>query len=193
MALETEVKIQLESANLARELLSAGGFVPIGPREFESNQLFDTPDQRLRSAGELIRVRRIGDRRILTYKGRSLGSEHKVREELETAIGDAEMLEKILNRLGYAPTWRYEKYRTEFQRSGEAGHALLDETPIGVFLELEGDADWIDRAAVRLGFSKQDYILQSYAGLFAAFHQTHGLPLTPMIFLPHLDKTTLGS
>ncbi len=193
MALETEVKIKLENADLGRERLLAHGFLPIGPREFESNQLFDTPGQSLRSADQLIRLRRIGDRRILTFKGKSIGHEHKVREELETAIGDADVFEAILERLGYAPTWRYDKYRTEYHTPGEVGHALLDETPIGIFMELEGDADWIDKKAHQLGFSKRDYILQSYAWLFSEFCRERGIPMVPMTFVPPLGKTTLAS
>ena len=45
----------------------------------------------------------------------------------------------------------------------------LDELPLGNFLELEGDPADIDRFAGRLGFSRADYINDSYRAL----HQIH--------------------
>ncbi len=42
---------------------------------------------------------------------------------------------------------------------------MLDETPVGVFLELEGPPEWIDRTAGTLGFSEGDYITLSYLEL----------------------------
>jgi adenylate cyclase, class 2 len=42
----------------------------------------------------------------------------------------------------------------------------LDETPIGVFVELEGPAKAIDRAAQALGFAEKDYILGNYMVLY---------------------------
>jgi adenylate cyclase class 2 len=43
---------------------------------------------------------------------------------------------------------------------------MLDETPIGNFLEIEGDPAGIDAAAARLGFARSDYITDSYHRLF---------------------------
>ena len=74
------------------------------------------------------------------------------------------------------------EYRTEYARQGEPGHALLDETPIGVFMELEGPARWIDRTAKQLGFSRDDYILLSYGRLYEQWRQAHGIESTDMSF-----------
>ncbi len=182
MAVETEVKIRLDSAERGRALLSACGLTQSGEREFEWNRVYDTPDQRLRGSGQLIRIRKAGGRQILTYKGKPDASIHKTREELEISVSDADLLAEILQRLGYAAGFVYEKYRTEYQATGEAGHVLLDETPIGTFLELEGDAEWIDHMAIRLGFSKQDYVTSSYGRLYAAFCEENGVPLADMAF-----------
>ncbi len=53
-----------------------------------------------------------------------------------------------------------------YKRAGEAGHATLDETPIGVFMELEGPARWIDRTAAELGFPRESWITSSYVALY---------------------------
>ena len=86
----------------------------------------------------------------------------------------------MLARLDFIPTFRYEKFRTAYRRPGEAGVATLDETPIGVYLELEGAPRWIDRTARRLGFAEADYSTASYYGLYADYCRTHGLPVTHM-------------
>jgi adenylate cyclase class 2 len=106
-----------------------------------------------------------------------------VREELETVVSDRGAMLQILARLGYVPAWRYEKYRTEFRGSG-AGLALLDETPFGVFLELEGPAEWIDETAAALGFQPSDYLLESYGALYAEHCRLTGATPGEMVFPP---------
>jgi adenylate cyclase, class 2 len=59
---------------------------------------------------------------------------------------------------------------------------MLDETPIGVYLELEGVPRWIDSSARRLGFAESDYSTASYGGLYADYCSKHGLPVTNMTF-----------
>ena len=98
---------------------------------------------------------------------------HKVREEYEVETRDRRVLSSIVETMGFKLAWRYEKYRTEFRRPREKGKILLDETPVGDLLELEGSADWIDRTAIKLGFSKDDYITLSYRSLFVEYHREH--------------------
>ena len=162
---EVEIKLPVKDAGSARRRLRSAGFDVTKPRIFESNVIFDTPALDLRRRGALIRLREAGGKAVVTSKGPPKITRHKSREELETGIGDARVAAKILDRLGYVPGFRYEKYRTEFQRAGDAGVAMLDETPAGVFLELEGPARWIDATARELGFSKRDYITASYVRL----------------------------
>ena len=80
---------------------------------------------------------------------------------------------EILERLGYRPSFAYEKFRTTFKSPGEDGIVTLDETPIGDFLELEGPGYWIDQTDVRLGFGPADYITSSYAALYEEHRRTH--------------------
>ena len=67
--------------------------------------------------------------------------------------------------------FRYEKYRTKFAAAGEPGMITLDETPIGVFLELEGAKSWIDGTAGRLGFALSAYSTASYAALYTRYRE----------------------
>ena len=162
---ETEIKLRVPDAASARRLLRAAAFRVFKPRVFESNTIFDTPELRLRQAGSLLRVRDVKGAAKLTYKGPISAGKHKSREELEVDAGNARMLAAILEKLGFQPVFRYEKFRTEFRRD-PGGEVTLDETPIGVFLELEGSPRWIDRTARRLGFSGAEYVTESYARLY---------------------------
>ncbi len=95
-------------------------------------------------------------------------------------------MHRILEQLGYHPSFRYEKYRTEFVHSqSDAALVTLDETPIGDFLELEGPGEWIDQTARQLGFSPRDYVLDSYARLYVADCERRGMEPGHMVFASH--------
>jgi adenylate cyclase class 2 len=175
---ETEIKIPVkDGAEAARLLIEAHGYAAVGPRALQVDQVFDTPDGALKQSRRLLRVRSENEASILTYKGPpDATSPHKSREELETSAENGSTLKQILDRLGFVPSFRYEKYRTTFRAQDEPGLVALDETPIGVYLELEGPGYWIDRTALRLGFTPRDYVTASYAALYRAFAASHGGP-----------------
>ena len=180
---EVEVKLKMQDPERAAALLVEHGFRVIHPRAFESNALFDTPERALRAERRLLRVREFGGVATFTYKGTPETGRHKSREELETDVADAGMLRLMLDRLGYLPFFRYEKYRTIYQHPGEtAGLAVLDETPIGCWVELEGAPEWIDSNAARLGFSQEQYITESYGALWLSYCREHGIDSNDMVF-----------
>ena len=129
---------------------------------------------------------------VLTYKGPPDGGKHKSREELELELSDAHTIGAIFDRLAYHPAFRYEKFRTEFRQSGfsrvatgrvaTCGVAMVDETPIGVYLELEGSPAWIDHTACQLGFSEKDYITASYARLYMEWCEARCVEPGDMLF-----------
>jgi adenylate cyclase, class 2 len=180
-SLEVEIKLAVPGPAAARRLLRGKDFRVVKPRVFESNDVFDTPEQRLRNHGSLLRVRNVKREVILTFKGPPRNSKHKSREELEVNVSDAHTLATILERLGFQRTFRYEKYRTEFQR-GRTGIVTLDETPVGTYLELEGPPAWIDRTARLLGFAEADYITLSYGQLYLDWCARHGHKPGDMVF-----------
>jgi adenylate cyclase class 2 len=180
---EIEIKLAVADAAAARAILRSVGFHVSRRKVFESNTVFDTPRRSLRAAGALLRVRSAGRRATLTYKGPAdAASRHKSREELEVDLPDAGAMAAIVERLGFAPVFRYEKYRTEYRQARGGGIAMLDETPIGVYLELEGSADWIDRTAGQLGFAESEYVLASYAMLYVDWSRRHGVQPAHMVF-----------
>lgn len=88
----------------------------------------------------------------------------------------------IIERIGLHPIFRYEKYRTEYQQPGRNGVAMLDETPIGCYLELEGTAPWIDRIARKLNFPEEAYITQSYGALYRNWCRRQRIEPGDMVF-----------
>jgi adenylate cyclase class 2 len=117
---------------------------------------------------------------LLTFKGPVQPALVKVREELETIVGDACVLLRVLAELGFHVWFRYQKYREEFA-IGDCIVAV-DETPVGVFVEIEGGEQDIADVAEALGRGTSDYVLESYRGLFVQHCEQRGVPATDMLF-----------
>jgi len=178
---EIEVKIPFKGgAQEARELIERQGYAVSAPRSLESDQIFDREGAGLRNADQLLRLRRSGSHSTVTYKGPATRGLYKSREEIEFEVSDAPAFELVLNRLGYTPGFRYEKYRTKFAEG--PGIIMIDETPMGVFLELEGPADWIESTAMRLGRSPSEYCTASYAALYREYRRLHESAPANMVF-----------
>jgi adenylate cyclase, class 2 len=188
--LETEIKLRIDSVAGARRLLKRLGFSVVKPRVLEINTLFDTAAGALRSGRKLLRLREAGRRHTLAFKGPPRSSRYKSREEFESELSDPASMWRILEGLGYAPVFRYEKYRTEYAAPDRAGAVMLDETPIGAFLELEGGPRWIDRTARALGYSSAGYIIASYGKLYLEHCQSTGIEPTNMVF--GLDRRNIS-
>jgi len=183
MALEIEIKLRLpDSLGKIRRILREQGFRIVKRRSLETNVLFDNVKHSLRKHGKLIRIRRVGGHSLLTFKGPSMRSKHKKREEIEIDFPDADRLQEILDQIGFHPVFRYEKYRTEYAAHSATGKVMLDETPIGNFLEIEGSASWIDRTSKLLGFKHADYLKASYGYLYRAYCREHGKRVKDMLF-----------
>jgi adenylate cyclase, class 2 len=184
---------------------------PKAPRMHEMNVIFDTPDGGLAKHGQLLRIRtetpaqakkgsksRIPARTLLTFKsppeelaigyvGPGGDRRHKVREEIETELTDGATMQRIFEGLGLRGWFRYEKFRTTYvlpKRHGWAKGLLIevDETPIGTFVELEGQAMAIDRAAKELGYSTRDYVLKNYLVLYVEECKRSGVEPKDMLF-----------
>ena len=181
---ENEIKIAAADAGQIRSLLRDQGFQVIKPRVFEQNIVLDDEAGSLKARNLLLRVRTAGKIVTCTFKGKEFPGAHKRREEREFRVDDLTECLALFHGIGYVPALRYEKYRTEFAREPEAGVAMLDETPIGTFMELEGPARWIDRTAKELGFSRSDYIPASYSRLFAEWCARRGIESREMAFSP---------
>ena len=179
---ETEIKFRITDLPALAAKLSQLGFAEITSRTHEMNVLFDLPGRPLRARGDILRIRKYGDSWVLTHKAKSASSNgpHKVRVETETKVDDGTKLEAILRALQFEAVFRYEKFRAEWK--GEQGHVVIDETPIGNFGEIEGTSEWIDEVSAELHISPDQYITDTYAGLFLSWKQQSGSPAQEMTF-----------
>ena len=177
----------------------------------EENVIFDTPQGGLAKHGQLLRIRTETpevrgkpkttgpqQRVVLTFKqpmvqpagaetGSASSGSYKVRDEIEVEVAEGGHLTRIFEGLGMSGWFRYEKCRTTFRLPASKAWALgllieLDETPIGTFVELEGPAAAIDRAAAELGFSKHDYLSKNYLRLYMEECRRKGVQPSHMVF-----------
>ena len=165
---ESEIKLRVDGPEAARRAVAALGAARAQPRHLEDNVLYDDGRSSLLAGGRALRLRRAAGRAIVTYKGprEDRADGVKSRTEIETDVADADRFEAILVGLGYRKVFRYQKYRESYHwRDAEI---VVDETPIGTFLEIEGPVATIHEAARALGRGPKDYIGESYAALFAA-------------------------
>ena len=169
-ALEIEVKIKIDSVYLEdlRVNIAKKGFQLIESRGFEQNIIFDTPERVLKNNKFLLRLRKKNNKYIITFKrpllSTSTSETYKIREETEVEVSDFDTVKKIFMGLGYEVVFIYEKYREIFHRDNV--ELMVDETPIGNFIEIEGPEEEIDRTASELGYGKDDYIIENYRTLF---------------------------
>lgn len=175
---EVEIKFAVKDVEALRRTLLNCGFREQTPRTHEMNTLYDRPGQDLRHRGELLRIRKYGDRWTLTHKSKGSTGRHKSRNEIETGVTNGENLDAIFGALGYLPSFRYEKFRAEW--TDDHGHVVIDETPIGDFAEIEGAPEWIDRVATLIGIDENEYITRNYATLFQEWKQRSGIAAKEM-------------
>lgn len=179
--LEVEIKLAVGAADSEVRRLAALGARLAHPRGLEVNVLLDLPWQPLRARAAMLRVRHYGGRSFLTYKEPALGpAGYKIRREIEAAIPDFDAVIRIFEAAGLTRVWRYMKYRTVFELDDL--HLLLDETPIGNFLELEGTQAAIDGVLALLGRTADESSTLSYRGLYERDCGRRGVVPGDMIF-----------
>jgi adenylate cyclase class 2 len=178
--LEREIKLRFPSADEARAAILACGATPLLGRRLQEDALLDSDDEALRRRRCVLRVRMENGKSRLTFKGPVQPGVMKVREELETVVGDGDILLRVLKELGLHVWFRYEKYREEFAH--EDVIVAIDETPVGVFVEIEGSEHGIASTAEALGRSTADYISDSYRGLFLRLRGECGIAGQDMVF-----------
>lgn len=183
-SVEIEVKFRVASGEVLEQNLHRLGFHCITPRTFERNVLYDTADRRLRREQAILRIRKYGERWVLTHKclprNNDPQARHKHRVETETEVSDGEALGTVFSQLGYQPSFTYEKWRTEY--ADASGHCVLDETPIGFFAELEGPEEWIDTMSTRLGLDPSELMTLSYGRLFDVWREETGSAASDLTF-----------
>jgi adenylate cyclase class 2 len=178
--LEREIKLRFASPEEARAAVIAAGATPMRSRRLQEDCLLDTANDTLRRRDSVLRVRMESGKSLVTFKGPVKPARTKARDELETVVGDGPLLLTIFEGLGFRTWFRYQKYREEFAIDDVI--VAVDETPVGTFVEIEGSDRGIAGMAEALGRGPDDYLLDSYRGLYREYCRHRGLPFTDMLF-----------
>lgn len=179
--LEQEVKFYLNDPKAFEERLISAGARLKQPRVLEINLRFDTPDRRLGSSFQVLRLRQDMICR-LTWKGAGDPTgEVSAREELEVEVSDLDTARAILEGLGFEVMLVYEKYRSAWML-GDV-EISLDEMPFGNFCEVEGpDTESIKGAAELLGLDWLKRSTFSYLVIFNNLKVKLGLNMRDLTF-----------
>ena len=173
MPLEREAKMQVADHEPIRARLAELGATHASS-VLETDSFFDTEDRRLLAAGEGLRIRRVlsgeaGSHKPprVTFKGRRQPGMLKTREELEASVSDAEMMEQILQRIGFVRVLRFEKKRDTWSLDG--CEVALDELPrLGKFVEIEGPSESaVMQVRQKLGLEEAPLLTSSYVGMLS--------------------------
>ena len=185
-AAEIELKFPVSDPEAFRHKVESLGFRLETERTLEHNTLYDTPERSLRERRQIVRLRTYGHRCTVTHKRQAAESDtdsrYKTRIETESGVDDCSALAEIFMQLGYSPVFDYEKFRTEWAFGETGGHLVLDETPIGIWAELEGEPTWIDAMMERLGVVAEESTTASYGRLFLDWKERTGSPAENMTF-----------
>ncbi len=161
---EIEIKIKVDDPAAARSALLRAGASLEKERQAEDDTFYDFRSRILSQKACALRLRRRGKKTFLTFKGAPQKSRSfKVRPEFETEVKNEKHARRILRGLGMIPTFRYQKFRTVFRTNKL--RISLDETPVGTYLELEGERSDIARFARQMGFARSLWIKLDYVKL----------------------------
>ncbi|MFN3193414.1 MAG: class IV adenylate cyclase [Aureliella sp.] len=139
---EVEQKYVLHDTETQGRLLD-GGFELLRT-EKHSDQYFRHPCRDFRETDEAFRLRTVNDDLLVTYKGKRLDSQVKVRHEIELALVLAERTQwmQMLVQLGFEPLPEVKKVRAIYRRPDSG--AVTEETvtidqvdELGLFAEVE--------------------------------------------------------
>lgn len=180
MPIEHEVKLAFADLASARRAVAMAGAKLRTSRRLLDDALFDRADGALRRARTALRIRRDGERGVLTWKGPVQPGPVKSREEIETAVDDPDALQTVIEALGFRPVFRSQKFREDYGLDALA--ITIDDTPMGVFVEIEGPPEGIPSVTSRLGLTPADFVLESYATLWRRWCESHGLKMGDMLF-----------
>lgn len=140
--------------------------------EFEENTLF--MGEGFEEKNAVLRIRRVGERAILTYKQRfNSHSPIKFQREDETEVTDANAMTAIIIALGFLPSVIYEKKRMTWKMFD--AEIVVDELPFGFYMEIEGDENSIIETEKKLGIESFEVEHETYPTLTRKLGQNNGL------------------
>lgn len=122
--------------------------VEIQPVVQHADRYFNHPCRNFAQTDEAVRIRTVGDRSFVTYKGPKVDNTTKTRRELELPLDASDLggleFAELLGVLGFRPVLVVHKRRRTFEieAGGRTVEGTIDEIDgLGTFVELELSAD----------------------------------------------------
>ena len=147
MQFEVEQKHRVRDLRTLEERLAERG-AQIGPPVLQADQYFAHPGRDFSKTDEALRIRTVGDRSFVTYKGPKLDATTKTRREIELPVDSSDSsgakFAELLKALGFKLVMVVRKRRRAFHISaaGRQVEGALDEVDgVGMYVELELMAD----------------------------------------------------
>jgi len=187
---EIEVKFLLKDYSALMQKISDLQLRCSQERIHEFNLRYDLPDGSLVAKKQVLRLRKDTQAR-LTFKGPGIMEQDVLtRKEIEVVVSDFDATNRLLEALGYQVIMMYEKFRANYLMDKLV--LSVDETPLGLFIELEGESPaQVRRAADALGLDWDARINLSYSALLNIFNQSTGHTFRDLSFenFAELDVT----
>jgi adenylate cyclase class 2 len=147
--MEIEAKIRVSALEPVRARLQVRKARHLGV-QVERDVYYNAPHRDFAVTDEALRVRYSDGAPVLTYKGPKLpGEGPKAREEICVAVEEGNLLELVLERLGFRRTAEVVKERDLYRLEG-ATIALDTVETLGTFIEIEAPPGLPRKEAVRL-------------------------------------------
>jgi adenylate cyclase class IV len=108
--------------------------------------------------------------------------------EHETSVGNAEVMNNILNDMDYFEVSSYERYRTTFLSNKSDVKITIDEYPFDNYLEIEGAEEEIISIGEFLKYTIEDNLTKPCDTLFNERRKAHGLEQTFVMSFDAFDK-----
>jgi adenylate cyclase class 2 len=161
MHYEVEQKFRYDDLDCVHERLLGLGAVA-GDVVEQVDCYYKHPVRDFAKTDEAFRLRRVGERNYMTYKGPKLDATTKTRREEEVRIADgakaAAACDSILRQLAFEPAAIVRKRRKtlRLQYAGRSIEAALDDVAeVGAFVEFEISAESIGNDASEIDAARQ--------------------------------------
>jgi adenylate cyclase class 2 len=146
MSMEVEAKAYCEDLSEFEERIKGLGAEFIHEVE-QVDTYFNHPARDFAQTDEALRIRRVGEKATLTYKGPKIDSLTKTREELKVELSDGDEMKDVLLKLGFKEVGMVRKVRKKYKL--DEFKVCLDRVEgLGSFVELEAECDSDDQNEV---------------------------------------------
>ena len=136
---EIEIKIlELNPEEIRNKLTNLGAEKVFDGRVHAIH--FDVPDERLRKAGETLRIRKVDDQVELCFKGKNISGKFKTKEEIEVTTSNFDDTIKIFEKLGFERFYEGKK-RRESYKLGNIRFEIDTYPNMPTFLEIEAPTE----------------------------------------------------